>query len=122
MAFMRALVELNNDSLVPRDRVANVWHFRTPGSVADAAPTVETLLDTFYDSIDTYLGAQLTGTGSIKFYDLEDAEPRSPVATGGILFSPASTALQSRAAGSVWYCGLRRRPSMRQRRRLQRRI
>lgn len=98
MAFMRALVELNRDSLVPADKSVNIWHFVTPGTVAAAAPTVTTLLDTFYTDIETRMSQTLTGTGAIKYYDLEDAEPRAPVATGAIAFTPGVSAYPGEVA------------------------
>lgn len=98
MAFMRALVELNNDSLIPRDLATNTWHFRTPGSVAAAATDCTANLNAFYTAIGTYLSASLTGSGTVKYYDLEDAEPRAPVATGLISFTPGANQFPNEVA------------------------
>jgi len=91
MGYMRALVELNNDTLQPVDRVTNTWHFRTPAGVAAAAPTVSTILDTFYTAFGGLFSGNLPGTGDITFYDLEDPTPRPPVATGAVSFTPAAS-------------------------------
>lgn len=79
MGFMRCQAELANDSLLPADRAINVWHWRTPGDVGDVTTEVSVLLDTFYTAIDDFLSASLTGNIVLKFYDLEDPEPRAPV-------------------------------------------
>jgi len=105
MAYARVLVELNNDSLIPKDLVTNTWHFVTPGSVAAAEPDITANLDAFYTAIQTYLSASLTGTATAKYYDLEDPEPRAPVATGAITFTPGSNQLPNEVAVCMSYQG-----------------
>jgi hypothetical protein len=80
MAFARVLVQMLNDTALPKDMAVNTWHFRTPGSVADASATINANLDTFYTALSTYYSPVLTGTCTTKYYDLEDNEPRAPVA------------------------------------------
>lgn len=98
MGYCRALVELNRDTLIPEDLVVNTWHFITPGSVADAAADLTVNIDAFYTSIGSLLASSLTGTGTIKYYDMEDPEPRSPVATGSVVFTTANNSLPGEVA------------------------
>lgn len=105
MAFARALVTLNNDSLVPADRVTNTWHFRTPGAVSAVGTALETLLDTFYTSIGGTLSSNLSGSGTVQLYDLEDPEPRAPVFTGAITFSPGASGYPNEVAVCMSFQG-----------------
>lgn len=105
MAFARVQVELVRDSLLPADRSINTFHFVTPGSVADAAADINTNLETFYNAIDGALSSMLTGTANLKYYDLEDPEPRAPVTTTGFTFSPGANALPSECAIAMSFQG-----------------
>lgn len=98
MAFARVQVELINDSVLTRDSAINTWHFQTPGSVAAAATDITDNLDAFYSAIQSLLSSTCTGTANLKFYDLEDATPRPPVATSSFIFSPGGTALPGEVA------------------------
>jgi hypothetical protein len=104
-----AQVSLPKDSGLPEDAVVNTFHFRLTGSdrVASAA-NANTRLAAFYDAIDTYLSSELTGTATVKWYDLEEAQPRVPFTTTSFTFTPsASTAvLPSEAAVCLSYQAL----------------
>jgi hypothetical protein len=105
MPFIRALVELNNDSLQPVDRSTNTWHFELPDATAPTLALLTTQLDDFYTSVGGLFGPQLTGTGNIKYYNLEDAEPRAPIGTGLVTFTPGANGFPSEVAICLSYQG-----------------
>ena len=98
MGYCRAIVELNRDTLIPKDLTVNTWYFEPPGAISSSAADITTALDTFYTAIGGLLSPVLTGTGSVAYYDLEDPEPRVPVATGLITFTPDTTGLPEEVA------------------------
>ena len=83
MTVIRALVALHSESGLPEDDAMNVWHFGTNQSnIADMVDDVDTKLTTFYDAIGAIYSANtLDGNMTVKYYDLEDAPPRTPVTT-----------------------------------------
>lgn len=103
MPFARCLVTLNNDTLQPVDQVTNTWHFQTPGAVADAGTAILDNIDAFYSAISTYLSINLTGTGEIDLYDLEDPEPRAPVFNGSFTAGVGTNALPNEVAVALSY-------------------
>lgn len=103
MAFARVLATLNNDTLQPVDQVTNTWHFQTPGAVADAGTAILDNLDAFYTAISTYLSVNLTGTGDIKIYDLEDPEPRAPVFEGDMTFGAGTNGMPNEVSVCLSY-------------------
>lgn len=78
---IRAQVTLESKSLLPEDGSINVWHFRTlTDDPAVSIAEINPALDTFYTSIESiYCANTITGNWSVKYYDLSDAEPRTPI-------------------------------------------
>lgn len=91
----RAQVELAEDSGLPEDVTVNTWHFAyiDAGGANPAAALIA-----FYQAIDTYLAENLTGDGNIKFYDLADPEPRTPIGVVPFTFTPGTSNLPAEVA------------------------
>lgn len=93
--FIRALVHILQDNQVSADAVVNTFYFdgdstpgNTPLSVAEAA---HSLLEAFYQDFDfTLFPATLGSTATVKYYDLEDPEPRVPVHMADIVLGNSS--------------------------------
>jgi len=98
MGYARVQVSLNRDTNLPADAAVNVWHFRTPGTVAASDEDLRDLIEAFYVDVQGLLASGLVGTAGVKIYDLEDAPPRAPVFEGSLSFTPASTQLPGEVA------------------------
>jgi len=78
---LRAQVRLQNQSGLPIDVCMNTWHFRSTSFLP--APDVLTAHDAlvaYYQGMQEYYSPVLGGP-SITWYDLSDAEPRTPIFT-----------------------------------------
>lgn len=112
MTIMRAMVRLHHSSALPRDDAINVWHFNTiaAGESTSADHTaVESLLETFYGSIDTFLSRDLTGNPDLVIYDLSDTSPRVPVYEAeieGMSFPVTDNALPEEVALCLSFQGI----------------
>jgi len=86
MSIIRAIVTLPYFSGVPEDAATNTFHFSTvatPDSTALA--NINLRLVAFYDSVDAYMsGVISTSLCNVKYYDLADPTPRTPIATYGL--------------------------------------
>jgi hypothetical protein len=89
MGFLRAQVSIPSDTTVPADACVNVWHFETAGSALSGVGDAGSRLSAFYGAVDAFLGSVVSSPATIKYYDLEDAQPRVPVATGSIVITSA---------------------------------
>lgn len=105
MTILRAQVALESDSGLPEDRVVNTWHF-----LSDELDTtldielINTQLKLFYENIDNRLGQQLSGEWRVRFYDLGDPEPRTPVADFlNPVLTPAANCLPAEVAVCLSY-------------------
>lgn len=79
MTFIRVQASLQRDGLNPIDDIVNTFHFDSDQSFADDADDCMARVDAFYDAIGgTFFHSRMAGTGVMKVYDLEDAEPRPP--------------------------------------------
>jgi len=94
MTIVRAQVTLPWTTGLPEDITVNTFHFFTEDSPPDTTQldTIETQLVAFYnvasgvagDAIGGFLSTLLSRVANactIKYYDLEDAEPRAPLRT-----------------------------------------
>jgi hypothetical protein len=86
----------DNVNGAPADKVMNTWHCKTndmgdPGD--EASDFLAGKLAPFYDAIEGYMSAFLSGAYVCRAFDLSDPEPRVPVLeqTGSI--SPGPTSL-----------------------------
>lgn len=70
----------------------NVWHFQSQGvgGVAAAATRTFGLLQTFYQTIDFAFATFCADTIRCDIYDLSDAEPRVPIDSDTIDWTPAT--------------------------------
>lgn len=106
MTTIRAQVTFQRSSGLPEDVVENTWHFKqaVPGSPGVDSPDILTGLSGFYGAIEGLLSTVLTGDASIKYYDLEDATPRTPFDTDTFSITPVtSTILPSEVAICLSY-------------------
>lgn len=70
---------------IPGDAVVNTFHFDTDVDTqveTTYGNTIQTRLNALYGSIAQYLSSLLTGVCNLKIYDLQEAEPRSPIHIG----------------------------------------
>lgn len=99
MGFLRAQVTLAADTSVPSDGAQNVWHFNTSGTIDPGlCADVNDLLEAFYNGLGDFWASSLTGGAVVKYYDLEDAEPRVPIDTLPFTFAVETDSLPSEAA------------------------
>lgn len=103
MPFLRALVTIPSLTTVPEDACSNTWHFDVDnGTPAAAADECHNALTTFYQTVDGYLNGGLLGTtATVRYYDLEDAEPRVPVHTETIALTLAAAATMPSEVAAV---------------------
>lgn len=102
-----AHVQLERDNGLVRDAVVNVWHFKI-WQVDDiaACANILTALQAFYETIDGAMSPVLTGFGTVRFYDLAAALPRTPIFDGELsLTMDSSTPLPSECAIALSYRG-----------------
>jgi hypothetical protein len=81
MSRLRTQVTVEAASLKAEDAQVNVWHFATPDAwVAGDLTDVAEALHDFYLNMAAWCSSVLfSGNIYVKFYDLEDPEPRAPV-------------------------------------------
>lgn len=92
----RAQVVLHHDSGVPEQAVSNTFYFDTDLDEAGTITQVRANIGNFYDSVNapllnslgSYLSSEMSGVGTVKMYDLDDATPRVPFDTHDFTFSP----------------------------------
>lgn len=113
--ILRAIVQLEDLSALPADRSVNVFHFDPSTDLAWTSAQldeVDAALASFYtaahtgstNAIAALLGHQLSGIWSIKYYDLDDAEPRTPIrTTTPTAFTPGSTSLPDQVSLCLSY-------------------
>jgi hypothetical protein len=93
MSLLRAQVVLVNDTGFARDSATNTWHFmELTGSHDTNTSNGNTQLENFYQAIQEGLSSNLSPDVTVKWYDLEDAKPRIPVAISGFTISPGTGA------------------------------
>ena len=104
MTVLRALCSVQSAaSTIPRDQFVNTWHFHSTNPSA-TAPSAHTALTAFYQAIDVYLSAHCSTTMNIRWYDLADAEPRTPFDTDTIALTLGSgNALPNECASVLSY-------------------
>ena len=100
MGVVRAMVRFEGDTLTPEDIFINTWHFLPNGGILTegVADQLTAQLDNFYKSphggqpgfILEYSSSFLTGNVEIRFYDLADAKPRTPI-TRSFVFTPVAS-------------------------------
>lgn len=90
MTVLRALVTMPNAvSPLPRDAAVNTFHFGSTDPLV-TAPSAHTALTAFYQAIDTLFSTVVGSTATVKYYDLSDAEPRTPIHQANIALSVGS--------------------------------
>lgn len=112
MGVVRAQVEFDHDSALPKDRVVNTFHFATVGAPSPASEVeIVTALQEFYAPVAAPAGRivdsfsqALSGTWRIKLYDLAEPEPRAPmsIATPAV-FAPGVAPLPEELALCLSY-------------------
>lgn len=100
MGVIRAQVFIPSDTGIVADGSVNVFHF---ASLEDDPVVVSgyahTKLTAFYQAIDGILASTCNTPATVKYYDLEDPEPRVPVAQDTIALTlPSSSGLPAECA------------------------
>lgn len=106
---LRHIVRFDMDNALPADASVNVWHTTVPDGTAPgvAATAVQTALIGFYtavnpgstQSLSSYFSSIMSGTWSIKTYDLADSKPRTPILDSTPTpFTPGTNALPTEVA------------------------
>lgn len=76
---------------LPEDVYVNTFHFNTAvAKDEDVAGDIVDNLQALYNTFETYLSSSISGVGVVKFYDLTDAQPRTPWATLAISTEPGA--------------------------------
>lgn len=93
MPYLRGQVRLARDTGLEADVITNTWYFDVDnGTAAAAAAEAHTGLEFFYQAVDVYLSAdQITNTAEVRWYDLEDSEPRFPIYEDTIALTPTAS-------------------------------
>jgi hypothetical protein len=114
MGILRAQTTFDDDSALARDRVVNVMHFEEQGIVPNYNNVLD-MVEDFYTAvpsggalaITSYYSSLLDGTATTKLYNLDNPEPRVPVAERDWTFTPATnTPLPREVAVCVSFHGL----------------
>lgn len=96
MAIIRATVSFESATMIPADRATNTYHFDVAGESGSTLGLVADLLQDLY--VDTTAVTPLTdlmsdelsaGLLGIQLYNLDDPEPRVPILSRGVEFTPA---------------------------------
>lgn len=102
MGHAFAMVTLERNTGIPRDRVVNTFHFRTPDAGVSNADAIDISdrLQRFYktaaapsaNAVQSYLSNQLATAGhAVKIYNMADPIPRVPVLTANFTLTLAAT-------------------------------
>ena len=125
--MIRAQVVLQGGTMLPEDRFINTFHFEHDvtqyPTLAGFVTAHEPPLSNFYDTsnpgqtqaIGAYIGEFANRVGTIRWYDLNDAEPRVPVITSFTM--PAPVAAVSLPEETALVLSLRASPPVTARRR-----
>lgn len=107
--FIRTQVALHKVTGNPDDDVVNVFHFdsATTSSKDNVHTAIATALDSAYTAIGLNMSSTLSGTGTIKSYDLSDPLPRLPFGESDFTFpvSSSTNVLPDEVAICVSYRG-----------------
>jgi hypothetical protein len=103
MTIIRAQIALGHDSGLPEDVTINNLYF--DGNDTDTVATaLAAAIDDFFGganvtaTVESRLSTQLSGAGTIKFYDMLESTPRVPFATKTFTLTPSATALPGEVA------------------------
>lgn len=90
----RIQCELPRSTGLPEDKVVNTFYFEGDFSAATEAAALVCIgrLKTFYGAVAQYLSTLVTGVVNFKAYDLEQSEPRAPIATDTVTLTGLQTA------------------------------
>jgi hypothetical protein len=104
----RLQLSIARDNGLPEDTVTNTWYVTDQVSssfgTVSAEPCSDALL-TFYVNMQSWFASILTGTLSVKAYDMSDTEPRAPVWEDTASWSPGSTSLPAELACCLSFRG-----------------
>lgn len=97
---LRCQLSLVNDTALPRDVAQNTWHFQSDSvDPLDDVVLAGAALSTFYQAIEDSFSENCTGDVTMKWYDLTDGEPRTPIQENGFTITPgAGTAFPNEVA------------------------
>lgn len=111
MGHALAQVVFGSDSGLPEDDVVNTWHFLTGGSFTDTFVTsthtneITARLQDFYtepyptNRIQSYMSPRLNDNdATVRIYNMQDAQPRTPVAINPLTIAFTGNALPSEVA------------------------
>jgi len=77
---LRAMVIMPMDSNNPADAAVNTFHFSSDDPISGNLAPITAALKAFYDSVGSALSVSCNPAGAtVKFYDLEQPEPRPPI-------------------------------------------
>lgn len=89
---LRCQVSIVNDSTLPRDLAVNTWHFSSASvDPVDDATAAQLELWDFYAAIQAVYSSSISGDLFSKWYDLSDANPRTPILEATTTIVPDSS-------------------------------
>lgn len=86
--FLRCQVTLNTVSALPKDQIVNTYHFNSDTSDPGNFDAILLRMSQLYGQLDSYMSTIMTGVATVRIYNLEDPEPRTPVFVNNIGFNP----------------------------------
>lgn len=90
MPTLRALVTIPMTSGIAEDAVTNTWYFQGEDVPLPMVDDATAQLQAFYSAIDVYLSNEVAAVANVKYYDLDDPEPRLPVHEDTIALVPTA--------------------------------
>lgn len=91
-SYIRAQCILPMDDGLPSDSITNTWYFVSSlvGNRTQAALDVNARLVNFYQAIDgVVFPAGVNSPMHVKYYDMQDPEPRTPFSETDIIITPS---------------------------------
>jgi hypothetical protein len=90
MPIVRAQVSIPAFSTVSEDTVTNTWHFTATDTEEGTLASMQAALVAMYEGFDTWKSdLHVWQNSRVKWYDLDDEEPRVPVKDAAIAFTSA---------------------------------
>jgi hypothetical protein len=90
MPLVRAQVTIPAVSGISEDSVVNTFHFTTTGTSEGLRAELSAALVDFYEDWDTFKSTDYTwASARVKYYNLDDPEPRVPLSDVGLALTSA---------------------------------
>ena len=90
MPIVRAQVAIPAFSTSSEDTCTNTWHFTTTDTTEGTLALLKAALVAFYEGVDTWKSdLHVWQNTRVKFYNLDDEEPRVPIDDAGLTLTSA---------------------------------